>query len=80
MEDNVAKEERKVADWNHVIKAYLIDVYSPRRNRMVPNLTDEHVYPNKIKKMCVKLMMQVFSEKLSNFIDLLSRSPGNFYP
>ena len=77
MEDNVAKEERKFADWNHVIKAYLID--SPRRNRMVPNLTDEHVYSVKIKKTCVKLMMQVFGEKLSNFMDLLSRSPGNVY-
>ena len=46
---------------------------------MVPDLTEEHVYADKINKMCVKLMMQVFSKNLSSFIDLLSRSPGKIY-
>ncbi|XP_033231706.1 uncharacterized protein LOC117182711 [Belonocnema kinseyi] len=75
MKAKAAEEERWFANWDHVIKAYLIDLYSPRKNRMVPDLMDEHVYLDKINKMCVNLMMQVFSKKLSNFMDLLSRSP-----
>ena len=77
--DNAEEGHRKFAEWDHIIKAYHVDIYSPRLNRMVPHLTDEHVYAHKLNKMCVKLMMQVFSETLSSFIDLLSRSPGKIY-
>ena len=61
-EENTSKENRKFARWDHVVKAYEVDLYAPRLSRMVPDLTDEHIYPDKIKKMSVKLMMQVFSK------------------
>ena len=77
--DNAKQGDRKFAVWDHIIKAYHIDLYLPRLNRMVPDLTDEHVYADKLNKMCVELMMQVFRKKLSSFIDLLSRSPGKIY-
>ena len=69
-------ENRKFAPWDHVVKAYEIDLYDPRLSAMVPDLTDEHIYPDKIKKMSVKLMMQVFSKKLASFMDLLSLITG----
>ena len=77
-EENTPKENRKFTRWDHVVKAYEIDLYAPRLSRMVPDLTDEHIYPDKIKKMSVKLMIQVFSKKLAFFIDLLSLMIGKF--
>ena len=75
-EENTPKANRKFARWDHVVKAYGMDLYAPRLSRMVPDLTDEHIYPDKIKKMSVKLMMQVFSKKLASFMDLLSLMIG----
>ena len=66
--------DRKFAAWNHVITAYEIDVYSDLIERHVPDLTDQHIYPEKINKMKVKHMMQIFSKKMSCFVDLLART------
>lgn len=73
---NLQPEERKYASWSHIVTAYEIDVYSSFLERHVPKLTDQHVYPEKIGKMRVKFMMQVFSRTLARFIDLLARSKG----
>lgn len=46
------KEKTCVAKWQHIINAYIID--NPcGRLRLMKNLTDQHVYPAKIKKMKV---------------------------
>ena len=49
-EDHAKEEDRKFAEWDHIIKTYHIDLYSPCLNRMVTDLTDEHVYANKMNK------------------------------
>ncbi|XP_033212821.1 uncharacterized protein LOC117170271 [Belonocnema kinseyi] len=72
----LTEEERKFASWDHVVTAYHIDLYAPRLNRMVLDLTDEHIYLDKINKMSVKLMMQVFNKKLASFMDFLFLMPG----
>ena len=61
---NLDEKERKIASWEHVIKAYEIDVYADFLDRHVPKWTEQHVYPEKINKMKVKLMMLVFSKKV----------------
>ena len=60
----------------HVIKAFEIDVHSKFLERHMPKLTEQHVYAEKINKMKVKLMMQVFSKKAYTFIEILARSQG----
>lgn len=73
------EENREIGSWNHIITAYEIDVYSFLLERHIPSITEQHVYPDKVKKMKVKLMMQVFSKKMCQFIDLLARTGGTFY-
>lgn len=53
-------------------------MYGDFLERHVPDLTEQHIYPDKIKKIKVKLMMQVFSKKMFRFVDLLARSNGTF--
>lgn len=72
---NLREEERNFASWKHIITAYQIDVYSGFLERNV-DLTEEHVYPNQRNKMRVKLMMQVFSQKMARFVEILARSNG----
>ena len=48
---HLKKEDRKYASWKHIITAYEIDVYSSFLERHVPNLTEQHVYSDKIPKM-----------------------------
>ncbi|XP_033225224.1 uncharacterized protein LOC117178093 [Belonocnema kinseyi] len=67
-------KERRFASWDHIVTAYEIDVYSDFLERNVPDLTEQHVYIDKIKKIRVKLMMQVFSRKLFRFVDLLAKA------
>ena len=73
---NLEEKDRKIASWEHVIKAYEIDVHADFFDRHVSKWTEQHVYPDKIKKMKVKLMMQVFSKIGAGFIEILAKSKG----
>ena len=73
---NLRKEGRKFGSWDHIVSAYEIDIYSSFLERHVPELTEQHVYAEKVKKMKVKLMMQVFSRSRTRFVDLHARSGG----
>ena len=75
---NLKDGEKKFASWTDIVAAYEIDVYSDFLERHVPDLTDQHVYVDKMNKMRVKLMMQVFSGKMFRFVDLLARA-GKIY-
>ena len=71
---NLQEKDRKIPSWEHLIKAYEIDVHSDFLDRHVPKYTEQHVYPDKIKKMKIKLMMQVFSKKGVGFTEILAKS------
>lgn len=58
--------------------AYEIDIRNNTINRMLPKITEEHVIPNKIKKMKVKCATQIFSRSVSAYIQLLSDFEGKF--
>lgn len=58
--------KRKVAKWEHVIKFYQLDTKDDDVRKMCPRLTEEHVLPNKLKKMKVKCCTQVFSHRVSS--------------
>ena len=73
---NLNEKHRKIASREHVIKTYEIDVHSDFLDRYVPKLTEQHLNPDKIKKMRVKLMMQVFIKKGVGFIEILDKSKG----
>ena len=75
---NLKDEDRKFASWNDIVTAYEIDIYSDFLERNVPDLTEQHVYIDKINKSRVKLTMQVFSGKMFRFVDLLARA-GKIY-
>lgn len=64
---------KRVAKWEHLIKFYEIDKYRlDVGERMVPKLTDSHIYPDKIKKMKVSIAAQVFSQRVGSIMLLLS--------
>lgn len=75
---NLHDEDRKFASWDHIITAYEIDAYSLLLERYISNITEQHVYPDKVKKMKVKLMVQIFTKKMYQFIDLLAITGGKF--
>ncbi|CAH0564359.1 unnamed protein product [Brassicogethes aeneus] len=56
-------EDEKVASWEHILNYYVLD---RKQGAYVhcTKLTDEHVLPNKIRKMKVKMASQVFSHTL----------------
>ena len=70
------KDDRKIGSWDHIIKAFEIDVHWKFLERHMPKLIEQHVYPEKINKMKVKFMMQVFSKQAYTFIEILARSQG----
>jgi hypothetical protein len=68
------KKGQQVAKWKHVIAVYELDgtmgnveFNDPNVSdyRMLHKLTDQHIYPEKIKKMKVKHAAQVFSQRVS---------------
>lgn len=69
-------EENKYATWNDVITAYEMDKFSYLKQRQMPKLTDKHIYPDRIPKMRVKYATQVFSNTVSNFIDVILHLSG----
>ncbi|KAB0793229.1 hypothetical protein PPYR_12849 [Photinus pyralis] len=52
--------KKKVASWKHIISTYKLDKLDGRFSTFT-KLTDEHVFPEKIRKMKVKHCAQVFS-------------------
>ncbi|KRT84953.1 hypothetical protein AMK59_277 [Oryctes borbonicus] len=55
---------QKTASWSHVIMFYENDQGNDDI-RLVPKLTDRHIYKEKINKMKVSLAAQIFSQRLS---------------
>lgn len=56
--------KRVVAKWIHKTNFYEIDkCLFNADERMVPKLTDSHIYPDKIRKMKVSVAAQVFSHR-----------------
>ena len=53
-----------LAKWDHIIKIYKEDPAFDGL-RLLPKLTENHVMPNKIKKMKVKYATQVFSKSVA---------------
>lgn len=68
--------ERKFVSWKHVITAYEIDLYGPRKERRLNKITDAHIYKKDIKKMSVIHMAQVFSSTFANEIEDQAKKKG----
>lgn len=69
--DNVTR----TAKWDHIIKLYQSDngPNTIQGLRILPYLTDQHVYSDKIKKMKVKYAAQIFSHRLASSLYLAAR-------
>lgn len=69
------KENRKFVSWAHLEIAFDIDTGTGGERRM-PKLTEEHVKKEKMRKMKVAPMAQVFSRSVSNNIRDLAKKNG----
>ncbi|KAK9711203.1 hypothetical protein QE152_g25562 [Popillia japonica] len=58
--------EIKIAKWDHVKQFYLLD--SLDDTRLCKKLSDAHVFPQKMDKMKVSLMTQVFSQRVGSLM------------
>lgn len=68
---------KRIAKWKHIIDFYEIDKYRfDVGERMVPKLTDSHIYPEKMRKMKVSVAAQVFSQRVGSIMLLLSEWSG----
>lgn len=78
LEINVSRTStnRQFASWKIIELSYKIDINGNSFNRMLPKITEEHVIPNKIKKMKVKFATQIFSNTLAAYIDMFTRLQG----
>ena len=47
-DSNLSKEGGKFGSWDHIVSAYEIDIYSSFLERHVPELTEQHVYAEKV--------------------------------
>lgn len=74
---NLKTDKRQFASWDIIELVYKMDVSTNTLNRQVPSLTDEHVIKSKIKKMKVKCAAQMFSARLSAYIEYNSKIKGN---
>ena len=66
------------AKWIHIQQLFALDNRQPLK-RLYPKLTEQHIDPEKIKTMKVKMCTQVFSHSICS---LLTRIPGwgkNFF-
>lgn len=64
---------RKIARWNDIEKAWLLDNLSGEL-RSMPKLTEFHVNKQKVKKMKVSVATQIFSHSVASTINLMARS------
>lgn len=61
----VIDDNKMIASWKHIIQFYEIDrKQSTGGDRLAPKLTDNHIYPEKMKKMKVSCAAQVFSQRV----------------
>lgn len=77
------KEDRyETASWQHITDLYEFEQRSSNEDfKLCPKLTEEHVYPSKMKKMKVKMAAQIFSQKTSAVMRYLSKGSrfSSFY-
>ncbi|KAK9678986.1 Transposase protein [Popillia japonica] len=71
----VFNEKLITAKWEHVQQFYLLDTMD--ETRMCPKLTDSHVFAEKINKMKVSIMAQVFSHQVSSLMKRISQRDTN---
>ncbi|XP_024874994.1 uncharacterized protein LOC112456393 isoform X2 [Temnothorax curvispinosus] len=79
LEINISRtsKSRQFASWKTIELAYKIDTNVNNFNRMLSKITEEHVVPDKIKKMRVKNATQIFSSTFSAYIGLFSHMQGH---
>jgi hypothetical protein len=75
----VQQGKRKVASWSHVIQLYQLDKSRGVYSQFV-KLTDEHVIPEKIRKMKVKNCTQVFSHTVETAMYVAARISSELPP
>lgn len=63
--------KERVASWSHIIQLYEIQRGRGQFNACY-KLTDEHVFPDKIKKMKVKNCTQVFSQSVAIMLNIIA--------
>lgn len=60
--------ENHTASWRHIRILFEFDKKNEVNGlRSLPSLRDEHIYPEKIQKMKVKLAAQVFNSELQQY-------------
>jgi len=58
-------DKKMIASWKHLIQFYEMDKnQSTGGDRLAPKLTDNHIYPKKMKKMKVSCAAHVFSQRV----------------
>lgn len=72
---NKSINEIKYASWDHVILTYEIDKLCFMK-RQLPKITKKHVDPKLISKMKVKYAAEIFSNTVSNFMDIVLKLSG----
>nr|XP_023019228.1 uncharacterized protein LOC111508042 [Leptinotarsa decemlineata] len=64
---------RKTAKWERVRKLYENDNGPIDGLKVVPHITDEHIYENKIRKMKVKNAAHIFSQRFASTLQLANQ-------
>jgi len=69
----VYENKKKTASWNDIVQFYELDKQqSTRGDRLAPKLTDNHIYPDKMKKMKVSCAAHVFSQRVGAIMKRLT--------
>ncbi|KAJ8913927.1 hypothetical protein NQ315_005725 [Exocentrus adspersus] len=75
-EDLFKTKYKKTASWSHIVIAYNID----RSNniRVMHKINDQHIFPEKMKKMKLSIAAQIFSESVAGntSVQNIIRIPG----
>ncbi|CAH1731684.1 unnamed protein product [Aphis gossypii] len=67
------KIKKKTASWKDIVQFYELDKQqSTGGDRLAPKLTDNHIYPDKMKKMKVSCAAQVFSQRVGAIMKRLT--------
>ncbi|KAL5234968.1 hypothetical protein ACI65C_002378, partial [Semiaphis heraclei] len=81
LSDGVFRLAKKKASWKHITQFYEFDKdQSTEGDRLVPKLTDAHVYEEKIKKMKVSHAAQVFSQRVGAIMKRIAVMSNNCTP
>jgi len=68
---------KRFAKWDHLIQLYNTDNVIPDC-KMLPRLTDNHVIPEKVLKIKVRYVTQVFSHRVSAVMNFLACKIASF--